>query len=98
MWRDEVHERYWWATIQGQLDELIYELSKAEEEEAAVLYLLGLHFDNAVDLKFFNHEEQERIKELLSILMNYSIKHREILEKAIKELTEKRKKNARQTI
>ena len=33
MWKDKVRQRYRWARIQDELDELLYELSKAEDEE-----------------------------------------------------------------
>ena len=80
------------------MDELIYELSKAEEEEAAIFYLMKLHFDNAVDLKFFSEKEGEKIKQLLSFLMHYSNKNRDLLTQAIKELVEKRKGSARTAV
>lgn len=98
MWQDKVRERYWWAGIQNQIDELMYELSKAEEEEAAVLYLLGLYVDNAADLKFFDEKKREKIKGCLSVLMNHSARHRELLNQAAERLAEKKRGHAQPAV
>ena len=98
MWKDKVQERYWWAHIQDQLDELIYELSKAEEEEAALFYLLGLHLNDLSDLEFFNVKEQVKIKKLLGDLMIFSHDHSGLLTQALQILREQKKRNARSAI
>ncbi len=91
MWKDSVRNRYRWAGIENKMDELIYELSKAEEEEEVGLYLLHLHYDNEIDLNFFSKTEKGKIKKLLGILINDTMQHRERLALVIKELMEKRK-------
>ena len=88
MWTDKIEEHYWWAHIEDEVDQLILELSKAEDEEAAELSLLKLHFDNRSDYQFFTPEEEKEIKERLSILVNDTIKHAELLSQAIKQLEE----------
>ncbi|MBI4358799.1 MAG: hypothetical protein HY584_05820 [Candidatus Omnitrophica bacterium] len=98
MWKDTVRERYWWAQIQSQLDELIYELSKAEEEEAALFYLLGLHLSDLSDLKFFSEREQIKIRGLLTELMNYSNQHLTILSKVLEELKAQKEHDARSAV
>ena len=94
MWRDKVTQRYHWAGIHDKFEELIFELTKAEEEEEVGLYLLRLHYDNEIDLDFFNLREKERIKKLLTILMDDTARHRELLLKAIAELKARRVKHA----
>ena len=94
MWKDPVESRYWWSKIQNQWDKLLHELGKAEEEEEVDLYLLRLHFDNKTDRELFTPAEEEEMLKLLSILMNDTIKHRELLAQVIVELEEKRKKYA----
>ena len=99
MWKDIVQERYWWARIEDQLDELIYELSKAEEEEATLLYLMGLYQDDSLDLQFFTEEECQKVRQLLSILMDYSLKHRDMLSELLEGLdSKKRNPHARAAI
>ena len=56
MWTENVKDRYWWVKIQSQLEELMCELSMAEEEEQTDLYLLQLHLNNESDLSFFTKE------------------------------------------
>lgn len=94
MWKDKVSQRYRWAAIQDQFDELIYELTKAEEEEEVGLYLLRLHYDNEIDLGFFSPLEKERIKKLLTVLMSDTARHRELLLEVIAELKGKRARHA----
>lgn len=94
MWKDNVERRYHWAKIRSQLDELLFELSKAEEEEEVGLYLLRLHLDNKIDLKFFTAAQRERVSALFSILINDTKRHQELLAGAIRELGQKRQIHA----
>lgn len=86
MWNDEVRERYWWAEIQNQIQNLVWELSKAEDEEEVDLYWLRLHFDNEVDLRFFTQIERDEIKRQLSILIADTEKHLRLLNGMNEEL------------
>ena len=90
MWHDRITERYRWAKIKSQFDELIYELSKAEDEEEVGLYLLRLHCENEKDLLFFSEEEKKAIKRLLNILVADTLRHRELLGAVLKELKQER--------
>lgn len=94
MWRDKVIHRYRWAEIHDKFEELIFELTKAEEEEEVGLYLLRLHYNNEADLGFFNAREREKIKSLLGELVKDTILHRELLSKVIEELKARRSKHA----
>ena len=93
MWKDKARERYPWAKIQSQLDELIYELSKAEDEEEVELSMLRLHAGDKVDFEFFTPEEARKVKKLLFILIRDTQKHQALLNVAVKELERKKKLN-----
>ena len=95
MWSDQIRGRFWWAKIQSQLDKLLYELSKAEDEEELELYVLELHQRNEEDLKYFSTEERKKIEELLTVLIRGSRKHKELLGRIVKELEEVRAQHAR---
>ncbi len=86
MWNDKVKEHYWWAEIRSQLQKLIWELSKAEDEEEVDLYYIRLHFDNETDLGFFTKNEKNEIKKQLSILMADTEKHIRLLGEINEEL------------
>ncbi|OGW86831.1 MAG: hypothetical protein A3C35_05410 [Omnitrophica bacterium RIFCSPHIGHO2_02_FULL_46_11] len=79
MWTENVKDRYWWVKIQSQLEELMCELSMAEEEEQTDLYLLQLHLNNESDLSFFTKEEQKKIRDLLSALIKDTARHSNLL-------------------
>jgi len=94
MWKDKVKHRYRWAGIQDKFDELIFELTKAEEEEEAALYLLRLHVENEIDLSFFTEREKEKVKRLLRFLIKDTARHRDSIAKVIAELKNKRQPHA----
>ncbi len=98
MWNDDVSDRYWWADIYNQIERLMWELSKAEDEEEVDLYLLGLHFQNESDLKFFTKMERDEIKKRLSVLMTDTQKHIKLLNEVSEELKVLGEKNAKKTI
>lgn len=79
MWSDEVKDHYWWAKICNEIQELMLELSKAEDEEQVDLYYMRLHFDNEKDLGFFTENERDEVKKRLSILMADTEKHIRLL-------------------
>jgi hypothetical protein len=87
-WMDPVRKRYKWAQIEGRLEELIYELSKAEDEEEAGLYLLRLHYENGTDMVFFTVKEKRRIRKLLAILIEDTKRHRELIAGVVRKLAE----------
>ena len=90
MWEQRIRERYPWAKIQDRLDELLLELSKAEDEEDVELSLLSLHFGNRIDLDFFTKREQQQIKKRLSTLIKDTRKHCELLARAVQEIKDKK--------
>ena len=92
MWSDNVKDQYWWMNAQNKIEELLRELSKAEDEECADLYLCHLHLVNEAELSFFTEVEKEEIKGLLSILIEDSEKHCNLLVKisvGLKQLLDK---------
>ena len=91
MWKDKAKERYPWAKIKNQLDELIYELSKAEDEEEVELSMLRLHAGNKIDFEFFTPEEAGKVKKLLAILIKDTQRHQALLSGAVEELEKKKK-------
>ncbi len=86
MWKDRVRERYWWREINNQIDELLFELAKAEDEEEIDLYLLNLHQKNEGDFQCFTKQEKELVQRLLAFLIQDTIQHRKLLTKIIKEV------------
>ncbi len=93
MWKDRIGDRYPWAKITDRLDELIYELSKAEDEEEVELSMLKLHFDNKIDLQFFQPYEREEIKSRIAILIRDTRKHQKLLGLMVEKLKEEKKNN-----
>lgn len=91
---DAEREERWWIAPDPQWEELIHDLSQAEDEEDVGLYLLRLHFNNQPDLDFFTSREIAKIKRLLSFLMDDTAKHMDLLSLVILELKEKRRRRA----
>ena len=86
MWKQRIQERYPWAEIHDKLDELLLELSKAEDEEDVELSLLSLHLSHRIDLSFFTEKEQKQIKDSLNILIEDTKKHCQFLAACILEM------------
>ncbi len=86
MWKDEVRERYWWHEMRGALDQLLYELAKAEDEEELGFYLLHFYQTTQSDYECFTKEEEKKMKRLLGFLMHQTQKHRKWLGEIIAEL------------
>jgi hypothetical protein len=92
MWKDQVEERFFWASMGSELEKILYELVKAEEEEDGGIYLLMMHYDHArgEDLLPFSHREE--ILEKLSVLIGESRKHQKLLQEMIEQLEKKKVK------
>lgn len=86
MWKDAIEERFFWAHVNKELEKVLFELIKAEEEEDAGIYLLLMHYDHAR----LEHPEAIRDKakvlHLLSMLIGESRKHQKLLQEAIERL------------
>lgn len=89
MWKDEVAKRFYWAPMERELEKLLFELIKAEEEEDAGVYLLMMHYDHARE-ETPALREKEKILHWLSILIGDTRKHQKLLQEAIEELEKKR--------
>ncbi len=96
-WEEEIKKQYEWAEIQSQLDELLFELYKAEDEEEAGIYLMKLHLDNKEDLDFFEEKERKEVRRLLEILKTDTKKHRDMLEEAVTEIEDRIRKQRGQS-
>ena len=90
MWKDTVEKRFFWASMNQELEKVLFELIKAEEEEDAGIYLLMMHYDHAREEDPLVLGEKQKILHLLSILIGESRKHQKFLQDAIAQL-EKRK-------
>lgn len=86
MWKDAVEKRFFWAPMQRELEKLLFELIKAEEEEDAGIYLLMMHYDHAKDSLPFSPYEKEKILQLLSVLISESRNHQRLLQGLITQL------------
>ena len=86
MWKDAVEKRFFWAPMQQEIEKLLFELIKAEEEEDAGIYLLMMHYDHAREEDPFTIQEREKILHQLSILIGESRQHQKLLQEAISQL------------
>ena len=86
MWHDAVEKRYFWASMEEELEKILFELIKAEEEEDAGIYLLMMHYDHAMEENPLILKHREKILHLLSILIGESRKHQKLLQDAITQL------------
>lgn len=91
MWKDVVEKRYFWASIKQEIEKLLYELVKAEEEEDTGIYLLMMHYDHANESLPFTAQEKERILHLLSVLIGETRKHQKQLQELISKLEQEKR-------
>ena len=94
MWRDAVEKRFFWASMEQELEKVLFELIKAEEEEDAGIYLLMMDYDHAREEDPSALREKEKVLHFLSILIGESRKHQKYLQDAIARL-ERSKTGAR---
>ena len=90
MWKDEIQKRYFWASMECELEKVLYELIKAEEEEDAGIYLLMMHYNHAEEENLVAMKEKEKILHELSILIGDSRKHQKLLQAMIEQLEKKK--------
>lgn len=86
MWKDKIEKRFFWASTGRELEKLLYELVKAEEEEDTGIYLLKMHYDHARKENPFSLREKQQILGSISTLIKESKKHQRILQKMILKL------------
>ncbi len=89
MWNDAIEKRFFWASLDQEVEKILFELIKAEEEEDAGIYLLMMHYDHAREENPLAIGDKNKVLHLLSILIGESRKHQRLLQDAI-ELLEKR--------
>ena len=90
MWKDEVQKRFFWAPIKEELEKVLFELIKAEEEEDAGIYLLKMHYEHAQNENAEAMRQKEKILARLSVLIKDSRKHQRLLQEMIEELEKKK--------
>jgi hypothetical protein len=86
MWKDEIELRFFWASMKDELEKILYELVKAEEEEDAGIYLLMMHYDHAREEETPSLPDKEKILEKLSVLVGESRRHQKLLQGMIERL------------
>lgn len=89
MWKDKIQKRFFWATMESELEKILYELIKAEEEEDGGIFLLMMHYDHAVHEDPLLMKNKDKILHNLSILIGDSRKHQKLLQEAIEVLEKK---------
>lgn len=75
---------------ESQPDRFLQEISRAEEEEESDLFLLNLHLRNEIDLGFFSKTEEKKVKRLLAILIQDTVKHQDQLRQVQDEIKVKK--------
>ena len=86
MWNDKIQDRFWWHSVKGSVDELFYELAKAEDEEEIGFYLLDLYRSDKADFNCFTKDQEKRIKKYLTLLIDETLKHRALISEIVNEL------------
>lgn len=90
VWKDAVEKRFFWATMGQEVEKLLYELVKAEEEEDAGIYLLMMHLDHAKEPLPFTPQQKEKMQYLLSVLIGETRGHQRLLQEMISRLEKER--------
>ena len=90
MWKDEIRKRFFWAAIEKELEKLLFELIKAEEEEDDGIYLLKMHYDHARKEDPAVLKEKGGIEERLDTLIKDTHRHQKLLQEMIERLEKKR--------
>lgn len=86
MWKDAVEKRFFWAAMGQELEKLLYELIKAEEEEDDAIYLLMLHYDHAHREDPVAMKHKKEIMKKLSLLIQDTRRHQRLLQEMIERL------------
>ena len=86
MWKDPVEKRYFWASMKQELEKLLYEMIKAEEEEDSGIYLLMMDYDHAREENPVAFRQKEKVLHNLSILIGDTRKHQKLLQEIIQKL------------
>ncbi len=86
MIKERIRLPYPWIKIKNEIDELLYKLSLAEDEEESELFLFQLYLQNEEDLSFFNLKEQEEIRGLLKLLIEDTRRHTELISEMSEEI------------
>lgn len=86
MIQDRIRLPYPWIKIKNELEELLYKLSLAEDEEDGKLFLARLYQQDYENLAYFNEKEQEEIRGLLTLLIEDTRRHKELIGEMIGEI------------
>ena len=86
MLKERIRLPYPWIKIHNELEKLLYKLSVAEDEEESELFLFRLYIQDAEDLSYFTAEEQEMVRGLLTLLMEDTRRHTELIAEMSEEI------------
>ncbi len=86
MIKERIRLPYPWIKIKNEIDELLYKLSLAEDEEESELFLFQLYLQDEEDLSFFSPKEQEEIRGLLKLLIEDTRRHTELISVMAEEI------------
>lgn len=75
--------------MEKEVERLLYELIKAEEEEDAGIYLLMMHYDHALEENPIDLKKKDKILHGLSVLIGESRKHHKLLQEIVEQLEKK---------
>lgn len=86
MMKDRIRLHYPWIKIKNEVEELLYKLSVAEDEEESELFLFQLYIQDIEDLDFFTPKEREEIVGLLSMLIEDTRRHAGLIAEMTEEI------------
>jgi len=66
--------------MQRLSDDFVRKIAKSLSEEEIDLYILTLHYKNQEDMKYFNAEDQKRIRAIFDVLIKDTKRHAKTLE------------------
>ena len=86
MIKERIRLPYPWIKIKSDIEELLYKLSLAEDEEESELFLFQLYLQNEEDLSFFTPKEREEIKGLLKVIIEDTRRHTGLIAEMAEEI------------
>ena len=84
--KHEIEHPYPWMKTANPVEEFISKLSIAEDEEDSELYLFHLYLDSKKDFRIFNTDEEIKVRRLLSLLIEDTQKHTQMIVEVMEEL------------
>lgn len=91
MWREHIKKRYFWNAVADDLNQLIGEITAAEEDEISDIFRLEMHLKSKEDLEIFTSKEVKEISTSLAFLIKDTKRHSRTLGRIRKLLENYRK-------